>query len=501
MSNAIQNGVTTALAAVGSAPVPGWVAPDPFPPGSLVELLSPEEVVGTQEVDPSGIASGEAWGTAQVNMQVQGTGIASAEAFGTAAIQKSCLENTAEGGSNGTAVTTGNSGGSSGDAWDAVTIAGSSAITFSSTHAHPGSLSTKYSRNGGSCLTKWDASWIDKDGTYNIRFYLWIDANPSAQVSLVIVRNNGATQDSRVNLLATGKLQLVDTTGLIGAQSTALPTGQWVRIEAQFDTVGNTGELRYFANADSSVATDTIAPAGTWLNDIAAVEFGIQGAATFDAFFDSIKVCDQGWIGSVNQEVDPSGIASSEAWGTAQVNLQVQATGIASGEAWGTAKVNLTVGGTGIASSEAWGTATVSGGTVTVSPTGITSNEAWGTAQINLKVSPTGIASGEAWGTATVSVAIITITGTGIPSAEAFGTAQVNLQVPVFGIASGEAWGTAFVSPGAPAQAVGAIGILSSEAWGEPKVLGGRRYEGYVVNRGSMGIAGRAFSSPSSYHR
>src|SRR5436190_10712109 len=96
-----------------------------------------------QTVSPTGIASGEAFGSPTVTLKVTPDGIASAEAFGSPTIQKASLENTAEGGSNGTTVTVGNSGGASGDPFDIVSIGGSSAIVFDNAHVHDGSLAYK----------------------------------------------------------------------------------------------------------------------------------------------------------------------------------------------------------------------------------------------------------------------------------------------------------------------------------------------------------------------
>lgn len=170
--------------------------------------------------------------------------------------------------------------------------------------------------------------------------------------------------------------------------------------------------------------------------------------------------------------VSPSSIASGEAWGTPALTLNLTAspTGIASGEAWGTPGLTfaLTVSPTGIPSGEAWGTPGVSA-TLTASPTGIPSAEAWGTPGISgLLLSPTGIPSGEAWGTPAVQTTL-TAAPTGIPSAVAFGVpgATLSLQVSPIGIASGVAWGV----PGVAASlTVSPTGITSRESWGVPAV-------------------------------
>ncbi len=60
-----------------------------------------------------------------------------------------------------------------------------------------------------------------------------------------------------------------------------------------------------------------------------------------------------------SQLIEPSAIASAEAFGTPEVNLEVEATGIVSAEAFGTSQVNQSLSLTGIASAAAFGNATL----------------------------------------------------------------------------------------------------------------------------------------------
>jgi hypothetical protein len=90
-----------------------------------------------------------------------------------------------------------------------------------------------------------------------------------------------------------------------------------------------------------------------------------------------------------------SGIASGEAFGTAQIGLTVHATGIASVGAFGTPVVSLGIIATGIASAEAFGAPVVG---LTIHVAGIASAEAFGTARVDLGIVVAGIASAEAFG-------------------------------------------------------------------------------------------------------
>src|SRR5215218_2907628 len=92
--------------------------------------------------------------------------------------------NTLEGGSNGTTITAGNSGGTSGDAFDSVVIATNDSLVFDNAHAKE-TLALKAATGASSTGTY--AAWTTTIGTQTTfwgRMYLYRTANPSAQVRL-----------------------------------------------------------------------------------------------------------------------------------------------------------------------------------------------------------------------------------------------------------------------------------------------------------------------------
>lgn len=161
----------------------------------------------------------------------------------------------------------------------------------------------------------------------------------------------------------------------------------------------------------------------------------------------------------LNLELLPDGIASAEAFGTAKVNLIVFPSGITSEEAFGALQVNLHILAQAIASAEALG-APVIAGPITVS--GIASTEAFGTAQVNFIVYPSGVTSAEAFGTPQLNLKIEPVA---IASAEAFGTLSVNFILYPSSIATLEAFGTPII-----AGPIIASGIASAEAFGTPQL-------------------------------
>jgi len=208
---------------------------------------------------------------------------------------------------------------------------------------------------------------------------------------------------------------------------------------------------------------------GTAKTEISFSPSGIAGAEAFGT-------------GIVVRYIDAAGIASVEAFGSATVELIsnnqfIDPAGIAGAEAFGSALIELPITPSGIAGAEAFGTGTTvqyadasgiagaeafGGASIgsgnTIDPTGIASAEAFGTANVSRFVDPAGIASGEAFGASNVSKLIV---ATGISGAEAFGSGAIVEYVSPTGIASAEAFGTAMLS-----RAISPVGISSAEAFG-----------------------------------
>jgi len=118
---------------------------------------------------------------------------------------------------------------------------------------------------------------------------------------------------------------------------------------------------------------------------------------------------------SINQLAGTSGDATNASeWYVTHTTATTVTVGtnnnLDSARDWAMITVSIKVGGltiepTGIASAEAFGTPTVAVGAAQISPTGIASAEAFGTPTVGveLHIEPTGIASAEAFGTPTVT--------------------------------------------------------------------------------------------------
>lgn len=228
--------------------------------------------------------------------------------------------NTAEGGSHGTAVTTGNSGGGSGDAWNTVVATGG-AITFDNTRPHRETLAYKFSQTGaGNTYVSWGTSGTrDLDVTY-FRAYINFDALPTG-ADAAILRLIDATVSGMcgVHLLTTGKLRLTDDAIATIADSTAtLAADTWYRIEVRVAMgTSSTGviELRLYVG-DSTTPTETMGPFTGRSLGAAPMEQTFLGADTsvtpdtvLDIFFDDIALDAYDWIGASPIEVKPAALA------------------------------------------------------------------------------------------------------------------------------------------------------------------------------------------------
>jgi len=238
------------------------------------------------------------------------------------------LANTAEGGSNGTTVTTGNSGGSSGDAWSAVDIQSGVTGTFSSTTAAHGSLS--YSVDVAASGNTGYFAWTGLSaGTLFVRAYVNIAANPPANMNILRVLN-GTTAIATVRINSTGKIGCLRSTGTLwGTSTNSIPLGAWFRIEIMADAVGGEMEVRlYLSDENSSTATETLSVFGSLgFSTGTALRCGVvSNVGASDAeilYLDNISISDVDWIGptSSGTTVTPSTVAQTATTNAATASI------------------------------------------------------------------------------------------------------------------------------------------------------------------------------------
>lgn len=239
--------------------------------------------------------------------------------------------NTAEGGSNGVTVTTGNSGGASGDAWDAVQIGASAGLTYTTAEKANGSVGYSMSTAGTSttCYLRWTGFNLAR---VFMRAYVKYDAAPVSGSNILLARGGGSQVfNLRCNASGGFTLKLPGGGDVAGSPSAStIPTGAWFRIECDV-TVGTSAawEYKYFASPDSTTATETKSGTANFgTTNVADLSFGNSAAnANWQAYMDALGYSDAAYLGPEVTQI----AASDTATGTDAVATLVAA--IASNQA------------------------------------------------------------------------------------------------------------------------------------------------------------------------
>lgn len=168
------------------------------------------------------------------------------------------LQNTAEGGSDSTAVTTGNSGGSSGDSWTAV-VTGTGSIVYSSAQKQHGSLSYLVTTAASQATyLQWTPAVSATTCVY--RFYVRFTGLPSGGLYFASWRStSGGTLRCALGLNADGTLFFQDTNSATQYTSAGtISTNTWYRFEGSLSGPGAaTGAAvlnTYLGDNSSSIA-------------------------------------------------------------------------------------------------------------------------------------------------------------------------------------------------------------------------------------------------------
>lgn len=166
---------------------------------------------------------------------------------------------TADGGTNGTTVSAANSGGTSGPAWDSVTAntANGATLAYDTAHTlggHPLAVKLATGGTATTCFTQWSTSLTASGITQTwFRLYAYLTGIPAANFRIWQCLN-GSTTCAALQILSTGKLRMLDTSGVAITTSTAsVPAGQWFRVEGfvlASATAGQT-EVRLYSAADA----------------------------------------------------------------------------------------------------------------------------------------------------------------------------------------------------------------------------------------------------------
>lgn len=202
------------------------------------------------------------------------------------------LQNSFNGGTNGSTITTGNSGGTSGNAFDFV----GGTATYSNAHATGTRAPMACSLADGADIS-YDLPALAASTLY-MRMYAWFTGNPSSSVDVMFSMTDFVIVLERDTA---GKLLLTDNGANIVITSTnSVALNQWVRIELKvvFGTTATNGsaEVRLYNNADSTTATETKTVTSVDTRTIPAYVDWV-GSVAGGMHIDDIALTDVDWLG------------------------------------------------------------------------------------------------------------------------------------------------------------------------------------------------------------
>ena len=216
--------------------------------------------------------------------------------------------NSFEGGTNGTTISTSNSGTSPDHAFDVVNVGSGSTMTFSTTHAAHGNLGGRFSTGsaGNPTYVCWNNSSLGTQTTLYGRAYLYLTSLPGS-VDNVVLFDTGSTQILGIQINTSGNLNLYNyiSAATLHTFTSVIPTNQWIRIEWEIIFSASVGQitLSYYLPMDTTTAVETYTSA-------ASQNFGASCNAVYF-----------GWIaGKANQPamyIDDIGVSSSALFGPA----------------------------------------------------------------------------------------------------------------------------------------------------------------------------------------
>ena len=214
-------------------------------------------------------------------------------------------DNTFEGGVDGTVITSGNSGGASGDAFNVVvTNTPATEPAFDNTHAI-GTLSAHVAQTAAAadfCQVRWTALG-DLAEAYG-QICIYITAAPPNTVSVCHSQTTAGGQLGRVRLLTSRLFAIANSAGTIVATSTTpATTNDFTRVEWRWQQSPNQFTIRIGLDVNSSSYIEELIGA---MNDTTAYgrqEYGMSqtiGSGSYDYWMDSLVAGATTWPSSVN---------------------------------------------------------------------------------------------------------------------------------------------------------------------------------------------------------
>ncbi len=233
---------------------------------------------------------------------------------------------TAEGGTDGAAVTVGNSGGGSGDPFGLVQIAGAGSVTYSSVGKAHGNLGYRLTGTGAAADRVYVRTVITSTSQASVRLYFTLNTLPSKAQNLFVL-TDGTSQLMGVGLLAGNTMRVIDAAGAsLGTYATVLSTNTLYRLEFSWKKGTSTTDGQIAAKVFlGDATTEVFSYAATNVNagtvNAQHLNNGVTtGSAIIDMTLDTILVDDaqQTFLGpnvvAPTAAVVPAAVVSGTGW-------------------------------------------------------------------------------------------------------------------------------------------------------------------------------------------
>lgn len=193
--------------------------------------------------------------------------VSTAGAFAAVALRDSSAgwSNNFEGGTDTTTISTGNSGGTSGQAFDFVSIPATAAITFSTTAAATGTLGALISAGGTAGTPHVEAAFgwnTASDSPIYGRLRYRVPSLPASAIRIAVIAGGDGSFQGDWRLNTDGTIGMYTGTGtLIGTTTAAVTANQWFDIGVaitSFNATTGSLEAKLFLDPNSNTATETI---------------------------------------------------------------------------------------------------------------------------------------------------------------------------------------------------------------------------------------------------
>lgn len=228
------------------------------------------------------------------------------------------LTNSAAGGTNGVAVTTGNSGGASGNAFNTATVSGAgTALVFDNTHSTMAYKYTTGTAGASYGYLQWSSvTGYDVSGSVDV----YLTANPLADTTLFnLAWSNGVTTTNvYVQVTTTGKLVLFDTNpaGNRFTTTASVPLNTWFKVTFAFHTMNDPSgsyDVRLYPDLVTGTPTETHAATTTWTSYGGAFSLIWGSCNAWKDGFGAVIGSGSYWLGNLAVTYVPTPVSASSA--------------------------------------------------------------------------------------------------------------------------------------------------------------------------------------------